>query len=177
MFRASSHFIFCSPEQILRQSVVEQNADKQITRLFSLNERTAETSHTLFFDGIISGDFFSIKQHNPKLKMAEFTSDYHYLDFSGEIPLQVIEPLGKPLILDFGTTDVAHITAKLTELYPFISLFSIFEIIAACTYYPAIFLNRPAELSPNRLTKLILWENTDLVNKHITPHTRIRIIS
>lgn len=177
MFRASSHLIFCSPEQILRQSVVEQNTDKQITRLFSLNERTAETSHTLFFDGIISGEIFSIKQHSPELNMAEFSSDYHYLDFSAEIPSQVVEPLEKPLILDFGTTDVARITAKLTELYPFICMFSIFQIIAACTYYSAVILNCTAELNTNRSTELLLWENVDLVNKLITPQTKVRAIS
>jgi len=47
MIRVVSQLIFCSPEKILRQTVVERNNHNFITRLFSLDDRTVESSQTL----------------------------------------------------------------------------------------------------------------------------------
>ena len=46
--RVASQLIFYSPDEILRRTVVEQDEQKIITRLFSLDGNVVETAQTLF---------------------------------------------------------------------------------------------------------------------------------
>ncbi|NDP20995.1 MAG: hypothetical protein GZ091_07945 [Paludibacter sp.] len=62
MIRFASQLVFCSPQQILRRTVIEQNEKNTITRIFSLDESVAESAQTSFFNGIISSEFISLKQ-------------------------------------------------------------------------------------------------------------------
>jgi len=47
MIRVGIQLFFCSIEKIRRQTVVERNNHNIITRLFSLDDRTVESSQTL----------------------------------------------------------------------------------------------------------------------------------
>lgn len=174
MKRVGSQLCFCSPETILRRMAVEQNGENVITRVFSLDDGIVETANTLFFDGILSAEIISVKQSGANYLSEKLTNDYQYIDVSVELPTQEITPGTKPLLLDFGTDSVLQINKSLAQFAPMLSSFSIFEIIAACTFYPAITLNKNGELSPNRSTQLLLWEHADLVSKRITAHTCIR---
>lgn len=174
MKRVGSQLCFCSPALILRRMAVEQNNENTITRIFSLDDGIVESANTLFFDGILSAEIVSLKQSGATHLSEKLIDDYQYIDISEEIPKQNITPGSKPLILDFGTYSPLKINKLLTHLAPVLSSFSIFEIIAACTYYPALTLNKTGELCENRTTRLLLWENVDLLNKRITKRTHIR---
>ena len=171
--RVSSQLTFCSPLEILRRTVVEQDEQKLVTRLFSLDECNVESAQTLFFDGIISAEIISLKENNAEVN--EVMANYQYVDVSQTIPTQIIA-VDKPLLLDFGTHSTEKINQLLKQLAPALSAFSIFEIIAACTYYPGLALGKVGALASGRNTQLILWEGVDLVNKQIKESTRIREI-
>ena len=174
MKRVGSQLCFCSPELILRRMAVEQNDEDTITRIFSLDDGIVESANTLFFDGILSAEIVSLKQSGVTHLSEKVIGDYQYLDISDEIPTTEIDPGSKPLILDFGTYSFLQINKLLAQLAPLLSSFSIFEIIAACTFYPALALNKTGELCENRITRLLLWENVNLLNKKITAQTCIR---
>jgi len=174
MKRVGSQLCFCSPALILRRMAVEQNDENTITRIFSLDDGIVESANTLFFDGILSAEIVSIKQSGATHLSEKLFDDYQYIDISEELPTKEIAPVTKPLLLDFGTDSLLKINKLLAQLAPFISSFSIFEIIAACTYYPALALNKTGELCENHATRLLLWENVDLLNKRITKRTHIR---
>ena len=174
MKRVGSQLCFCSPELILRRMAVEQNDEDTITRIFSLDDGIVESANTLFFDGILSAEIVSLKHSGATLLNEKLMDDYQYINISEEIPTKEIALGLKPLILDFGTDSPLQINESLAQLAPLLSSFSIFEIIAACTYYPALALNKTGELCENRTTRLLLWENVDLLNKRITKRTHIK---
>lgn len=176
MKRVGSQLCFCSPELILRRMAVEQDDENTVTRIYSLDDGIVESANTLFFDGILSAEIISLKQSGVDNLSEKLIADYQYLDISVELPTQEITPGTKPLLLDFGTNSVLQINKLLAQLTPVLSSFSIYEIIAACTFYPALALNTTGELCKSRNTRLLLWENVDLVNKRITLQTRIREI-
>ncbi len=174
MKRVGSQLCFCSPEIILRRMAVEQNGENVITRIFSLDDGIVESANTLFFDGILSAEIVSVKQSGANQLSKKLIDDYQYIDVSEKLPTKAIIRESKPLLLDFGTDSLVHTNKLLTQLAPALSSFSIFEIIAACTFYPALAMNKTGNLCEDRTTRLLLWENVDLLNKKISALTRIR---
>jgi len=142
--------------------------------LFCLDENAVESAQTLFFDGIISTEIISVKEKVSDLY--SLVSAYNYIDLSCGIPTEIVAS-EKPLFLDFGTHSPEKINQILAALAPALTDYSMFEIIAACCYFPALAIGETSSLSVNRKTKLLLWEGSDLVNKRITKQTRIREIS
>ncbi len=174
MTRISSHFTFCSPLQILQRAVVEIDNQDYISQIFCLDNTNAESYQTLFFNGILSAGIISIKQNILPANYEKLFLDYNYFYISDDISIDEIKPTDKPLVLDFGTDSTDKINHLLSGLAPALNSFSIFEIIAACSFYPAIILGQMAELKENRQTKLLLWENVDLINKSLIPSSSIR---
>lgn len=176
MIRFSSQLVFFSPLQILRRTVIEQNEKNTITRIFSLDESIAESAQTMFFNGIISSEIVSIKQFSEDAT-AQLHSDYQYIDFSEVITAKQIVPSGKPLILDFGTNNTEEINRKFSFLASILVNFSIVDIIAAVTYYPAIISGKANSIQENNSIRLLLWENIDFGNNRLMEKTRIRFLS
>jgi hypothetical protein len=176
MTRVTSQFTFCSPSKILRQAVIEQNNFNITTAIFNLGNSNIEPANTLFLDGIISNAIISLKENIRAEKIAGQTYEYQYLDLSYSFPIDEIKPTKKPLILDFGTNDFEVINNTLTQTNKMLMHFTVFEIIAACTYYPALLLNISNSIEVNNYSRLVLWENIDFENKKITQQTRIRVI-
>jgi hypothetical protein len=177
MTRVGSQLTFCSPELILKNTVVEQDVQNKVVRLFGLNDNSVESANTLFFDGILSSEIVSLKQIlKAEIPENEFKS-YNYIDISGDLKPKEILSYDKPLILDFGTTSISEINLFINTHNSILNKFSIFEIIAACTFYPLLALGLPAQLTENRITKLVLWENVDLINKLFTAETRIKNVN
>lgn len=176
MIRFSSQLVFCSPQQILRRTVIEQNENNTIARIFSLDESIAESAQTSFFNGIISSGIVSIKQLSGDTRV-QLNSDYQYVDFSESIPEKQIVPSGKPLILDFGSNNTDEINRKFSVLASILVNFSIVDIIAAVTYYPAIISGKTNSIQENNSTRLLLWENIDFSNNRLMEKTRIRFLS
>lgn len=177
MTRVGSQLTFCSPELILKNAVVEQDVQNKVVRLFGLNDNSVESANTLFFDGILSAEIVSLKQILKAEIPKNILDRFHYIDFSGNSTPKKIATSDKPLILDFGTTSTSEINKFINHQTSFLEKFGIFQIIAACTYYPLLAIGLPAQLCENRITNLILWENIDLVNKRFTTGTRIRNVN
>lgn len=176
MTRKASQFTFCSPHQILRQAVVEQNAFNVITAIFSLDSSNVEPDHTLFLDGIISIEIISLSKNTRTENISALISDYQYIYLGDTTPSHEISPTKKNLLLDFGSDDYEEINKKISLINKYLFHFSVFDIIAACTYYPALILKMSNTLEVNYCSRLVLWENIDLQNKQITHQTRIRKI-
>jgi ACT domain-containing protein len=176
MTRFSSQLIFGSPNQILRRRVIEQNEENIISRIFSLDDNIAESAQTFFFDGIISSEIISLKQHITADEINN-NSDFQYIDLSIEIPEQSELSTEKSLILDFGTDNINEINQKIPELALYLENYSITEIIAACTYYPAIFMGKMCTIKENNKTQLVLWQNIDFMSKRITKNTKLRTLA
>jgi len=172
--RVSSHLLFCEPDRIFTQMVVERDDQQTITAIFSLNDTTVESSHTSFFDGILSSAIVSLKKRMTKQELTGITKNYNYLDFSVENPIvSEIEP--KKMLIDFGTEDTTEINRILQGLSDLTEI-SLFDFISAAVYSPALILGYNAVLELNRQTELILWENTDLIGRRLKAGTRIRRI-
>lgn len=176
MTRIGSQLIFCSPQLILKRTVVERDEQNIITRLYKLDQDTVESAQTLFFDGIISSKIISLKQNIAIEKIPGLVQNFHYLDFSDNITGIETYTIDKPFLLDFGTNAPDKINAKLLDFARINPNISILDLIASCVYYPAKLLGLPRELTEKRQTELLLWENVDLFNKTLTNSTRIRVL-
>ena len=174
MLRVASQYTFCSPQEIPSRMVVEQDDQNVVKRLFSLENSSVESSQTLFFDGVISIAIVSLKQNFPSINVAQLLENYNYIDLSSILITQPIVRTEKPLLLDFNSDSADSINKFFPKITSILDHFSLFEIIAACTYFPLLFLNQPATLQAKYKGKIILWEGVDLPNKKITEHTRIR---
>jgi hypothetical protein len=87
MKRLSSQLVFCDANSLLRSTVVEQNDDNVITDIIDLSTRQSETAHTVFYDGVISGEIISLKQYLSNDQLLEITKGIVYLDLSEIKPL------------------------------------------------------------------------------------------
>jgi hypothetical protein len=177
MIRVGSQLTFCSPEKILRRTAVEVDEHNVVRSIYSLDDGNVETSQTLFFDGILSREILSIKQQISKEETFSLLQNYQYLDLSENISISEIAPTFKPLIIDFGTNLPSEINNLIPLLASVFTELSIFDIIAACTYYPNIILGRTAELTENCIAQLVLWENTNLIENKLTFNTSVRGIN
>lgn len=175
MKRITSHFVFVSPDEILRNTVIERNETNTVTQIFNLNDLRSESANTLFFDGIISSDVISLKEKNWDITPA-IKASFHYLDVSSATTHAIIPKTDLPLLIDFGTENHITINLLLKSLAPFLSEFSIFEIIAACTYFPKQIIHQYFKLNAGESTPLIQWKNCDLLNKKLTQTTQIAIV-
>lgn len=169
-----SQLTFCSPGNILRRAAVERDDCGIVTRIFSLDESQVESAHTLFYDGIISAEMVSLKQHVSREKITELTADYCYVDASEDNFSEKIINHVNPIILDFGGLTLKEINRKLAEIAQQCSSIPVFDVIAGCVFYPALLLGFESKLTQGRQTKLLLWEHTDLVNKTLTVSTKIQ---
>ena len=174
MIRVASQLAFCSPNTIRQRMVVELDDQNCIKCIFSLDDGNVESEETLFYDGILSSGIVSLKQNISGENISKLINEYQYFDFSENLFTLDIKLTDKPLIIDLGT----DLPDKINNLLPRLSLgmpsLSVFEIIAACTFYPALVIGRSPGLTEGQCINLILWENVDLINKKITVNTRIR---
>jgi hypothetical protein len=158
MKRVAAHHIFCSPEHILKLSVIEQDNNDIITRIFSLNDNTAEPAHTIFYDGVITIPPVSLSEANciTDKKINDFTLLNAEKIRSGEKILNN----EKPLLIDFGTSDINKINEYLILLADRLIEFDVFEIINACTFRPANILGRTKTITEGIHSNLVNWKST-----------------
>ena len=174
MIRVGSQLAFCSPNSILQRMVVELDDQHCVERIFSLDDGNVESAETLFYDGILSSGIVSLKQNISGESISKLINGYQYFDFSEHLFTLDIKLTDKPLIIDLGTDIPDKINKLLPRLTFGMPTLSVFEIIAACTFYPALLIGRSPGLIEDQYTNLILWENVDLINKKIKVNTRIR---
>ena len=173
MKRFCSRIIYCAPEKILKQAVVEQNDAGIISDLFLINSRHSESSQTLLVDGVISAEPLSLKQHLAPEKFRAIQNTYNYIDLSAGFLSTDFLP-EKKLLLDFGTNSIKEINELLKFSFPLLAQFflrldkPLFDILAACVYYPRLELSQPAELQQGVEVNLVQWKGFDLVNNRLT---------
>lgn len=172
----ASQLIFSSPEQIFRSSAIKLNSEGIISNIYNLMDLQVESANTLFFDGIISSEIISLKHNSINAIQSNYLSDFNYFDFSEEIIKHQLAISEKPLVFDFGNNSISEINRKIKLLSPLLSSFSIFDIIAACVYYPALILGLEPTLTENRKTDLLIWQGLDLVNKKLRTNSHITIL-
>lgn len=174
MFRVATQLTFCSPQKLLRRTVVEQDLHSYITRIFSLDDGLVESAHTLFFDGVLSAQIRSLKLLLSPTDIDRVKADFQYVDLSDDCDFVLNLNLDKKLILDFGTCEPSVINIKLKYYAQQLSQLSLTDVLSACTYYPALILGETSEIIENQCTKLIIWDGFDLVNKKFTNRTFVR---
>ena len=173
--RVSSHLLFCEPDKILRQSVVERNKDQCITAIFSLTNNQAESANTLFYNGLISTKVVSLKLKLTIEELIKIRNEYNYIDCTIVNPDIKLLP-NKRLIVDFGTEEPEEINFLLQKKYKSFECISLFNFISATVYYPSLLTHLNTGLELNKTADLILWEPVDFANKHLKSNTRIRKI-
>ncbi|MEI6754246.1 MAG: hypothetical protein WCK78_13905 [Paludibacter sp.] len=173
--RVSSHFLFCEPDRILRQSVIERDGNQTVKAIFSLNDKNVETAQTSFFNGVISAEIVSLKLNTIEEQLIGIGNEYNYVDLSLKNPV-IDFTINKQLLIDFGTEDTDEINRILRKAGELFASFSVFDFIAASVYYPALLVNRNAVIELYKSAELILWEQVDLVLKQLKAETRIREI-
>ena len=176
MKRFSSQLIFCSPDKILKNTLIEQDDKNKNTNFIQLDQSLYEPAQTLFFDGIISTVILSLKESLGKENINQFINNFQYLDLSEKLISEQIKPSDKPLLIDFGTKNIETANSKLKKVSTFLYGFSTLEIIAACTYLPNKIVGDYSTPDLNNVCSFILWENIDFRSMRISKKTHIRYL-
>ena len=171
MRRVSSQLIFCSPSNILRNCVLEQDENGVLTQIIDLNTQQSETHHTLFYDGIISNGMISLKMELTDKELRSVKSSYNYFDFSEPINFNL--DIQKPLLIDFGTSDINTINRLIKKHYEQFVGIIIFEFLTACCFLPLQILKRPEFIELNHKPNLMIWRGLNLIDKQISSITTV----
>ena len=176
MKRLSSQLVFCDANSLLRSTVVEQNDDNVITDIIDLSTRQSETAHTVFYDGVISGEIISLKQYLSNDQLLEITKGIVCLDLSEINKTPFVFDKSSGFIVDFGTNNFSEINKLLKENFDVLSVITVFELINACTYFPQRLLGLSKHIAISNQTDLVLWEGVNLVSHALTPQTSVRLL-
>lgn len=173
MIRIGSQLLYCAPGDIRRMHAIELSDEKIVTKIIDLQKQTVESANTLFFDGIITASPVSLKQRNINTK--QLSENWLYADLSKESMFDFTN-ISKPVILDFGSSDVSDISQIIREKHYLLEKFSIFEIFDACIYNPAKITGLNKTITTELHEVPVIWQNLDLVGKTLTKKTNIRTI-
>lgn len=176
MKRLSSQLVFCDANSLLRSTVVEQNDDNVITDIIDLSTRQSETAHTVFYDGVISGEIISLKQYLSNDQLLEITKGIVCLDLSEINKTPFVFDKSSGFIVDFGTNNFSEINKLLKENFDVLSVITVFELINACSYLPQRLLGLSKNIAISNQTDLVLWQGVNLVSRALTPQTTVRLL-
>ena len=176
MKRVSSQLVFCDGNSLLRSTVVEQNDDNVITDIIDLSTRQSETAHTVFYDGVISGEIISLKECLSDDQLVEITKGMVYLDLSKWNNSSFVFERDSDLVVDFGSNNIDEINKMLKENFDTLSAITVFELINACSYLPQRLLGLSKNIEVSHQTDLVLWQGVNLVSHALTPQTSVRLL-
>ena len=174
MTRRYASQLFLTPDgEWMSNAVLELSGNGKIERFFSLSGMHTETAHTLFLDGVISPAPLSLKQHLTQEDIQQISENYFYLNLENEIITPPSKENIKPLLIDFGNTDLLIADNRLVYHLKELSQFSMREVIMAACVRPAQCLR---EIHPSLPIPegMILWEDIDFAGDRLTIGTRIR---
>ena len=171
MKRFAAHLICPTDAEELHRAVIELDDNGCFSRLISLDDTSVEPAKTLFLDGIITPSFVSVKEICSRGTACPDLSGYCYVKMHEMMKLPETELTGKPVIFDFGCSAVELLNQQsgicaLSDL-------PLCEIINACIFRPARALSINTDICKSGTAKLIHWQNVDIVNRKITPQTRL----
>lgn len=171
MKRVSSQLIFCSPSNILRNCVLEQDEHGVLTQIIDLQTQQTETYQTLFCDGIITNRIVSLKMELNDIELDKLKLRYNYFDFSENIHFKLDRE--KPLLLDFGTNNIDNINQLMKKHSKLFAGIDVFQLLTACCFLPLQILDRPEFVKLNHKPQLMLFKGINLIDKQITPDTTV----
>lgn len=176
MKRYKSNIIYCNPQTLLRNHVIEQDDNYIITRIINLDFTNSELEQTLFLNGIISSEIISLKESVSVDELEKIKNMYQYLDLSTSVPTEIIMPTNRKLVLDFRNASEQTISSKLQFSAHVLYKFSIFDIISACTWLPSLLSNQNPKLEVNTHTRLLHWGNIDFSKRILTNSLTVRLL-
>lgn len=160
----SSQLIITESGEVLRNSVVGFSENFQPV-YSNIQENNHEKAATLFFDGIISPPVYSLA-----LRGINPSADFQYLNLADIDSFN--NNLSGKFLFDFGTEDPDEINHLLKANADILSRFSILDIIAGSTAFPAMYITAKPIINNIRY----LWTGCDLINKKITARTTATVI-
>lgn len=159
----SSQLIITEHAEILRNSIVRFSEND--IHYSSIFENKHETSHTLFYDGIISPQVISLSAHKTPITSSNKFKILNINDLN-----YILIDL-KNTIIDFETENTAKINSLLQQKSKFLAHVSSLDFIIACTALPFSIVNESLDL--NIKLNPILWIDTDLIMKKFTDKNKI----
>jgi hypothetical protein len=171
MKRIAAQLVVVDAGVLCRNLVIEQDENQTISKLIDLSTQNVETSGTIFHNGILSPEFFSLVPF-VDLQTSDYLKYDIYVYSEGSFKLHQKGNSDK-LIIDCGTDNPNIINQILTENYSFFIQFDLITIIEALTINPALAAGKTNYLKPGYNSKIMLWENCDLVNFKITPSLKL----
>lgn len=163
MQRLACQLVFCDPHRIIRQGCVERNEVGEIVAIYSLHDRTSEPSNTLFLDGILSRKIISLKKKLRPEQLEEVKKNYQYLDLSEFLDEALPISNSKPILIDFGTSDLDTIHQIIKKHSKVITAIPTLDFITASVYLPSILAEEISGLEIGMRTELLLWQHTNLI--------------
>lgn len=176
MRRIGAHYLYVNPTTILLDGVVELSDKEEVIDFFSLRNLSVETSKTLFFSGILSPAFVSLKQHIHIPAHKTLMSSYQYIDFSSQL-FDIQLSSEQEFVFDFDDLSLPEIKKRIIFLQQENPSISLFDIIRAASFLPEEIINqnRPGIVVSKKMP-IWLFENIDLKKKTILPESNIRVV-
>lgn len=171
--RYASQLLLTPDGEWMSNAVLELSDKGVIERSFSLSGLHTETARTLFLDGVMSPSPLSLKEYLSEEDVQQLTEKYFYLNLESEIITLPSKENKKPLLIDFGSTDLQIADNRLVRHLNELSQFSMREVVMAACVRPARCLREflPAQQIPQ---SMMLWEDVDFAGDRLTIDTRIK---
>jgi len=175
MRRLSSSFLLISPTNIVQNHVIELNSEGVVSQLIDIEKQIAEPAQTLYYNGIISAEIVSLRNHFTPKEIKELSLTYNYVKISNLSTDSCIELNENLLVIDFETNNLNEISHIINNRKDVFSKLNVFQLISACTYYPIQILDLQKQIRVSNRPELVLWNGIDLINKRI--NDRIHLVN
>ena len=152
--------------------MIELNDQGLITNIIDLQAQQVETANTLFFNGIISSEIVSMKQHLSDIEIKNSFAYHHYIDLSDQKTIPPSDNVNDQII-DFGSDNIIEINKLLKDHLNYISRLKMDQFINACCYQPQQLLKSSSQIRISNKVQLFLWEGVNLATLQINPEIRI----
>jgi len=150
---------------LLRNSVVSYNSSKHTIEYSAIFDGIHEKANTLFYDGVISPPIVSLVACDVDYPLS---NSFTYIDLIA--CSSVVLDSARKYIFYIRTQDPVQLANYLYENSQLFSFLSISQLIAAFTTNPAQVSNTISS------SKRLLWQGLNLIDKRITPITKISVI-
>lgn len=150
---------------LLRSSVVTYDSSNHSIEYAGIFDGVHEKANTIFYDGVISPPIVSLLACGFECRVSD---KFTYVDLVA-CPHPLLAP-AQTYIFDIRTQDPVELSHYLSENFHLFTHLSISQLVAAFTSYPAQ-VYQPASTSTR-----LLWQHLNLIDKRITPITKISVI-
>lgn len=172
MKRFTAQWMLSHDRSILRNRMIELTDRNEIVQLVDLNHVAVETANTIFLNGVIAPEIVSINQRSIPEESIR-ASGMGLFSIRNAKFEKVIQGETDDFILDFSTEDSNEINSVIKNNFEFLAGYSLEDIIFACTYAPALLVQKDNPLKAGNITKLSFWADVDFVNHKLGASTKL----